>query len=223
MSFPNNRYGLDLLKLDSCMMLVLQISNWKMTLVMFQAVTKCWGRWEPFLLQSAPWHCRLICWEHQRFSGSMTNLMRTYLRCSQLGLLSQWTWGHVKTLNFWTETCNITNGRIKRCMFFFQFSPQDFPRFFLYHFYVSSFFACPQDFASMLRNPYLISLLHFRGSTKRVGSTWKLANEFFGCRVSPMGWYFSHKMCTYTPYITITYAPEKWWLGIPIFRGELEL
>ena len=103
MSFPNNRYGLDLLKLDSFMMLHLQISNWKMTLVMFQAVTKCWGRWEPFLLQSAPWRCRLICWEHQRFSGSMTNLMRTYLRCLQLGLLSQGTWGACQDNEFFEQ------------------------------------------------------------------------------------------------------------------------
>lgn len=185
MSFPNNRYGLDLLTWDSFMTLVLQISNWKVTLVMYQAVTKCWGRWEPFLLQSAPWRCRLICWEHLRFSGNMTNLMRTYLRCSQLGLLSQGTWGACQDTEFFEQKHVTKLFYHNMYAFFLPVFPSGFSSFFPLEFLCFLFFLIPQDFASMLRNPYPISLLHFRGSTKRVGSTWKLENEFFGCRVSP--------------------------------------
>ena len=220
MSFPNNRYGLDLLKLDSFMMLVLQISNWKMTLVMYQAVTKCWGRWEPFLLQSAPWRCRLICWEHQRFSGSMTNLMRTYLRYSQLGLLSQGTWGACQDNEFFGNktflsqyVCFFSSSLPLRIFLVFSFIIPMFPLF----------FACPRILlrccATLIPSLCCFFPRQYEACRKylEVGKRVFWMQSFtHGMRFFPQNVYI-HSLYNFNV------CPEKWWLGIPIFRGELEL
>ena len=102
-----------------------------------------------------------ILWEHDQFDAHIpqVNQQRMLIWCQ----------------DFKTFDRNILqNSCIKRCMdcFFFPGFPLSFD--------VSSF----SWYVSALDHPLLLHFFkEFKqwGNTKRVGSTWKLANEFFGC------------------------------------------
>ena len=79
----------------------------------------------------------------------------------------------------------------------------------------------------MLRNPYPISLLLFSEAVRSVSEVLGSWQTSFLDAEFHHGMIFFHKMCT-LPITNV--CPEKWWLGdnpfllgIPIFRGELEL